>query len=69
MGNSSRLNYYHFYQARWHLRAYERKAIKTILGLSVGVVDIDDLCFLKIKSGRDKDLLDVSELKRIQNKN
>ncbi len=47
--------------------AYERKAIKTVLGLSVGVVDYDDLCFLKIKSGRDKDFLDIKELKRIRN--
>lgn len=45
--------------------AYEKKAIKTILGLKVGVVSFDDLCFLKIKSGRNKDFLDVKELKRI----
>ncbi len=49
--------------------AYERKAIKTVLGLSVGVVDYDDLCFLKIKSGRDKDFFDIKELKRIRNEN
>jgi len=48
--------------------AYERKAMKTILGLKVGVVDFDDLCFLKIKSGRNKDLLDVKEMKRIRNR-
>ncbi len=47
--------------------AYKKKAMKTILGLKVGVVDFDDLCFLKIKSGRNKDLLDVKELKRIRN--
>lgn len=49
--------------------AYERKEIKTVLGLSVGVVDFDDLCFLKIKSGRNKDWLDINELKRIRNDN
>ena len=49
--------------------AYERKAMKILLGLNVGVVDFDDLCFLKIKSGRNKDLLDVKELKRIRNRN
>ncbi len=47
--------------------AYERKAMKTIFGLKVGIVDYDDLCNLKIKSGRNKDLLDVKELKRIRN--
>jgi len=48
--------------------AYERRSTKTILGLKVGVVDYDDLCNLKIKSGRNKDLLDVKELKRIRNR-
>ncbi|RLD54315.1 MAG: hypothetical protein DRJ05_14925 [Bacteroidetes bacterium] len=48
--------------------AYGRRATKSILGMKVGVVDYDDLCFLKIKSGRYKDLLDVSELKRIRDK-
>ncbi len=41
--------------------------MKNILGLKVGVVNFDDLCNLKIKSGRNKDLLDVKELKRIRN--
>ena len=45
--------------------AFERKSEKSLLGLSATVIDFDDLCNLKIKSGRNKDLLDVKELKRI----
>ena len=49
--------------------AYGRKEVKIILGMDVGVVGYDDLCFLKIKSGRNKDLLDVKELKQIRKEN
>lgn len=46
--------------------AYERRSIKSIFSLKVGVVKFEDLCDLKIESGRNKDLLDVKELKRIR---
>ncbi len=49
--------------------AYKRKTTKNILGLKVSVIGFDDLCNIKIKSGRRKDLLDVKELKRIRNRN
>lgn len=45
---------------------FMRRSVKTVLGLKVGVIDFDDLCDVKIKSGRNKDLLDVKELKRIR---
>jgi len=46
--------------------AFERKVIKKLLGLKVPVVGFNDLCELKLKSGRDKDLLDVHELRKIR---
>lgn len=49
--------------------AYNRKIMKSIMGLSIDVINFDDLCNLKIKSGRNKDLLDVKELKRIKREN
>ena len=51
------------------MEACERKETKTVFGLRVGVVGFDDLCFLKIKLGRNKDWLDINELKRIRNDN
>lgn len=45
--------------------AYSRKKNKKIFGTYVPVIDLDDLIFLKIKSGREKDMLDVYELKKI----
>ncbi|MCF8405196.1 MAG: nucleotidyltransferase [Bacteroidales bacterium] len=48
--------------------AYQRKTSKTILGVQTTVIDFGDLCNLKIKSGRQKDLLDVNELKKLHNK-
>jgi len=47
--------------------AYLRKTSKSILGTKAQIVHFEDLCNLKIKSGRNKDLLDVKELKRIRN--
>lgn len=47
--------------------AYERKEFKSLLKLPVPMVCLEDLINLKIKSGRDKDLLDVRELKRLRN--
>lgn len=49
--------------------AYERKSVKSLFGLNVAVIDFEDLCNLKIKSGRNKDLFDVKELKRIKREN
>lgn len=46
--------------------AYMRKSMKAMLGLEVSVIHFEDLCNIKIKSGRNKDLLDVKELKRIR---
>ena len=46
--------------------AHKKKSLKTILGLEVGVISFDDVCNIKIKSDRNKDLLDVKELKRIR---
>lgn len=48
--------------------AFKQRTVKSILGLKVGVLNFDDLCNIKIKSGRNKDLLDVKELKRIHGK-
>jgi hypothetical protein len=47
--------------------AYFRKSLKTVLEVKTPIIDIEDLYNLKIKSGRNKDLLDVKELKRIRN--
>ena len=49
--------------------AYKNKTIKSILGVQATVIDFEDLCNLKIKSGRPKDLLDVHELKRLNSGN
>ena len=48
--------------------AYTRRKNKKIFGIDVPVIDLDDLLFLKLKSGREKDLLDVFELKKINKK-
>jgi hypothetical protein len=48
--------------------AFKKRSLKTFFGLEVAVIDFDHLCDLKIKSGRNKDLLDVKELKRIKGK-
>jgi hypothetical protein len=47
---------------------YNRREIKKFFGMGIPVISFDDLCDLKIKSGRAKDLMDVKELKRIRNK-
>jgi predicted nucleotidyltransferase len=48
-------------------KAFLRKKDKKILGTDVMVIDINDLIYLKIKSGREKDLLDIYELQKIKN--
>ncbi len=48
--------------------AFGRKSIKKLLGINVNVVDFDDLCTLKIKSGRKKDFEDVYHLKNLREK-
>lgn len=48
--------------------AYQRRTTKSILGIQATVIDFEDLCNLKIKSGRQKDLLDVHELKRLNSR-
>jgi predicted nucleotidyltransferase len=45
--------------------AFQRKATRSILGTDAHVIDFEDLCDLKIRSGRYKDLLDVHELRRL----
>jgi predicted nucleotidyltransferase len=47
--------------------AWKRRENKKLLGFSVTTIGLDDLMDLKIRSGRNKDLLDVKELKRIRN--
>lgn len=48
--------------------AFKKRSLKTIFGFEVPVVDFDHLCDLKLRSGRNKDLMDVKELKRIRGK-
>ncbi len=47
-------------------KAFSRKKDKKILGTDVLVIDLNDLIDLKIKSGREKDLLDIYELQKIK---
>jgi hypothetical protein len=45
--------------------AFQRKTTRSILGIDANVIDFEDLCGLKMRSGRHKDLLDVHELRRL----
>ena len=52
------------------VEAWKRSEIKQIEGSNIRkfrVIGLDDLINTKLKSGRNKDLLDVQELKRIHN--
>lgn len=47
--------------------AYKDASIKEVCGISYRVLSLKDLITSKVKAGRPKDLLDVMELKRINN--
>jgi predicted nucleotidyltransferase len=46
-------------------QAYEKSVLTEFFGINLRVVDLDTLIDMKIRSGRDKDLNDVQELKNI----
>jgi predicted nucleotidyltransferase len=46
--------------------AYQRREKKNMFGLTVDVIGFDDLCDLKLQTGREKDMTDVNELRKIR---
>ncbi|GEM_PF-2140433 len=46
--------------------AYQRREKKNMFGLTVDGISFDDLCDLKLQTGHEKDMMDVSELRKIR---